>query len=423
VLDKYSNQLPNATDTKSLVSISEDKNFDLPDLDFPQTLHSQNPAADFTLAANLGFYKNGTQVFCADYYRKAFTDPAVGDVYTDAGTQSVGTGPYAYSPKFGFYVKAPTGMQETYQLNVGFTGKDNVPLVVWNGGKQNSEQYSYQAIGGCGASSFLDVKDVKMADLALAGTTSGGQPVYIYKDSHSTELQSMYDEIYTPDGQTKPSYDAFIAGNPIFFWQGPFGQFVRFKISKYQPLAECAKPVIYLYPTQSEKISVKLNPLGGFTYSEPAYNSGWNVIADPQSNITNLADGKIYPYLFWEGRGGMYQTPDRGFVIKQTEVHGFLQTKLRELGLNNKESADFMQFWEPKMQGAPYYFVTFMGNNIMDELAPLSVSPKPDTVIRILMDFKPLNQPISVEGYSIRTPARKGFTVVEWGGVLNGSNN
>ena len=56
----------------------------------------------------------------------------------------------------------------------------------------------------------------------------------------------------------------------------------------------------------------------------------------------------------------------------------------------------------------------------VDDLAPLSISPKPDTVIRILMDFMPLQRPILVEGFNIRTPVRKGFTVVEWGGVLRG---
>ena len=70
------------------------------------------------------------------------------------------------------------------------------------------------------------------------------------------------------------------------------------------------------------------------------------------------------------------------------------------------------------MQAAPYYFVTFMGNSVMDELAPLNITPKPDTIIRVLMDFTELKAPISVEGYNIRTPVRKGFTVVEWGGVL-----
>jgi hypothetical protein len=34
------------------------------------------------------------------------------------------------------------------------------------------------------------------------------------------------------------------------------------------------------------------------------------------------------------------------------------------------------------------------------------------------MDFTPLEKPIKAKGYEIKTPERKGFTVVEWGGVL-----
>jgi hypothetical protein len=182
--------------------------------------------------------------------------------------------------------------------------------------------------------------------------------------------------------------------------------------------AECGKPVIYLYPTETTKISVKLYPEGGFSYTEPVYGEGWEVSADPLGKITELVTGKVYPYLFWEGRGGIYQTPERGFVVSRENVHSFLTENLSKLGLNAKESADFQEFWEPRMKEKPYYFVTFLGNRTMKKLAPLEINPKPDTVIRLLMDFTPLDKPVKVRGYDIVTPERVGFTVVEWGGVL-----
>ena len=70
------------------------------------------------------------------------------------------------------------------------------------------------------------------------------------------------------------------------------------------------------------------------------------------------------------------------------------------------------------MKDSPYYFVTFLGNREMNQIAPLIINPKPDTVIRVLMDFTPLTSPINVKEYEILTPQRNGFTVVEWGGVL-----
>ena len=153
-------------------------------------------------------------------------------------------------------------------------------------------------------------------------------------------------------------------------------------------------------------------------YKRRLYNNGWQVTADPNGQLTERDTGKTYPYLFWEGRGGIYTSPNKGSVVAQANIHSFLVGTLAKLGLNAKETADFIEFWEPRMQGSPYYAISFSGNRVMDELAPLVVSPKPDTVIRILMDFRPLQSIINIEPQVYKTPIRKGFTVVEWGGVL-----
>ena len=53
----------------------------------------------------------------------------------------------------------------------------------------------------------------------------------------------------------------------------------------------------------------------------------------------------------------------------------------------------------------------------IEENMPLIINPVPDTVIRIVMNFKGLDTPIKVEDQKLRTPERNGFTVVEWGGT------
>ena len=157
---------------------------------------------------------------------------------------------------------------------------------------------------------------------------------------------------------------------------------------------------------------------GGFIKTEPAYEKGWHVIADRDSNLYNLADAKDYPYLFWEGYGLNYKRPQSGFVVAKADVYNFLKSTLSKLGLNTKESADFMDFWAPKMQAKPYYLVSFVEQSEFNRLAPLSVSPRPDTVIRVFMDYTGLDKPFSVQEPKIITPFRHGFTVVEWGGAL-----
>ena len=231
-------------------------------------------------------------------------------------------------------------------------------------------------------------------------------------------LKQAYDYWYPFAGEAKITYEEFLRQHPIIFYRDPFGRLIEGLSSQFIPPVECGKPVIYLYPEHTQDVSVKVEPRGGFSYTDPAYGNGWFVRATPAGELTELSSGKPYPYLFWEGRGGIYETPKRGFVVSQVEVETFLDDSLAKLGLNTKETADFKEFWLPRMQSTPYYFIAFLGNDAMDELAPLTVEPKPDTVIRVLMDFTPLEQPIEVQGYELRAPARKGFTVVEWGGVL-----
>ncbi len=397
----------------SVPGVGIDRNYSIQDLVYPNSV--KGPQGQSMNLASM----RAPKAFCAYGKIKAFTDPELGDVYTDPVDKAI----EGRSSNYGFYVESPDGMEVDYTIDIPFMGGDNIPKIVWNSGKKNMDDYVYTDRTGCGSFNYVSVitPDVvnPEADLQVSGSGIGGEQILEFKNPGNPYLKDFYETYYYPmDGGEKMPYADFVKIHPLFFWKDPFGRLIKFQKNSLLPVAECGKPVIYLYPHQTQKVSVKLNPVGGFSYTEPAYGSGWNVIADPQSNITNLADGKTYPYLFWEGRGGLYQTPKQGFVVQQADVHQFLVTKLGELGLNAKESKDFMDFWEPKMQGSPYYFVAFLGNQAMDSLAPLSVDPKPDTVIRVLMDFTPLDHPIDVQGYTIRTPERKGFTVVEWGGVI-----
>ena len=46
----------------------------------------------------------------------------------------------------------------------------------------------------------------------------------------------------------------------------------------------------------------------------------------------------------------------------------------------------------------------------------LSVTPKPDSMIRIFLSIKKLNAPINIKEQKLESVERKGFTVIEWGG-------
>lgn len=177
-----------------------------------------------------------------------------------------------------------------------------------------------------------------------------------------------------------------------------------------------AKPVIYLYPTKEQNISVKLNYKGKLTCTYPEYKEGWNVIAKPDGALTNVFDNKEYSYLFWEGISKHQWDMSKGFIVEGNKTADFLQEKLKYMGLTPKEYNEFIVYWLPKMKDNKYNFITFAGKEYED-LATLDISPKPDSVLRVFMVFKPLNKPTKVEKQELETFHRKGFTVVEWGGT------
>ncbi len=175
------------------------------------------------------------------------------------------------------------------------------------------------------------------------------------------------------------------------------------------------KPVIYLYPQEETTCTVTLD-YPSFTYTYPAYNGGWQVTAYPDGRLINLADGSEHYYLFWEGNKRIQWDFESGFVVKGSDTEAFLREKLAYLGLTPREYNDFITYWVPRMQGAEYNLITFAGEQY-EQLAPLTITPAPDSVLRVHMVYRSLNEPVEIPTQQLQPFSREGFTVVEWGGT------
>jgi len=184
--------------------------------------------------------------------------------------------------------------------------------------------------------------------------------------------------------------------------------------------AIAAKPVIYLYPSHTENVHVTLNFPAGFSATVPSYNkqSGWNVSARPDGSLTNITDGKTYPYLYWEGNPAPFSFDMHdGFVVAGGQTTAFLNKELTAIGLNQSEKADFISYWAPKLQANKYTLIHFAGSEYTD-VAKLSITPNPDSLLRVFMVEKPLESPVKVTPQTFPAFHRDGFTAVEWGGTV-----
>ena len=106
-----------------------------------------------------------------------------------------------------------------------------------------------------------------------------------------------------------------------------------------------------------------------------------------------------------------------GFIVEGSDVAEFLEEKLAILGLTERESEEFIIYWLPKLEANKYNYIRFATLDEINENMPLEINPNPDTIIRVLMTFKGLENPIDVEEQKLITPERTGFVAVEWGGT------
>ncbi len=415
-----------------------DNEFTIPILEYPKELQGINQRQ--VLRAYEYLIEEDGEIDQSKLY-KVFTHPIYGDIYTtrpelnpirsfelegllsDGIEWCQGTGCFTTNQFFAFRPDG-TSLKFSYKPDI------SVENITWTDNKKTNSDYVSYTLAGCDR--FDDVSVVSPTlvnenDLVPIGRENNtGDIVYGLKDENHklyTEFYNAYNQyfggqyIYPEEKNQIKSYRDFINSRPIFLWRDPFNRLIRFNNNEFLPPLAC-EPIIYLYPQTTQKVSITFDPIVNISDSTPKYQNAWNVVAEPKGKILNLSDNKVYPYLFWEGWSLIFPIQSKGFIVKKEDVPNFLSEILSKLGLNEKEKTDFMQAWLPSFSGSPYYFITFLDQSTINKIAPLRISPKPDTLIRILMDFKPLEKPVTVEKLEFRPiPQRDGFTVVEWGGL------
>jgi hypothetical protein len=269
----------------------------------------------------------------------------------------------------------------------------------------------------------LDLAHILTPDpsrLVPVGTTSANEPIFGFSSAQDQLLKDEYDLLkkdYDDLGQEFQSYDVFVSNRPIFLWKDPFGRHVRFVKKEYLSPSNC-EPILYLYPEEPTEVSVELGERVKLMAALPEREKEWRMGAEPGGRLTDLSTFKTYDRIFWEGISGALPALEKGFVVKAGQLESFFDEKLAVLGLTPKEIHDFKHAWLKEFDEAPWYFIGFYDRGIIDRYAPMTITPEPETVIRILMDYRALDEFIEVVPPALGpTPVRTGFTAVEWAGL------
>ena len=191
------------------------------------------------------------------------------------------------------------------------------------------------------------------------------------------------------------------------------------------------KPVVYVYPEEEQGLTMTIDVKGTLDMVYPAperqvqteegTRASWTISAAPDGTLTD-ASGRSYPYVFWEGPVRQ-DTPERGFIVAREDAVPFLEEKLGQLGLSDKEAADFITYWAPRIRANEYTFVSFDASSYAQQVTYSFTDEAgnqvvPDTFIRVFMTMHKAEASTVVTPQNFApTPTRSGFTVVEWGGT------
>ena len=177
------------------------------------------------------------------------------------------------------------------------------------------------------------------------------------------------------------------------------------------------KPIIYIYPEENgTKVSVTVSNPEKLTCTYPKYGEGWVVLADKDGTLTDNTGRKYYS-LYWEGKDYQNSNFEEGFVVKGEDTAAFLEEKLAILGLNEREAEEFIVYWLPILERNNYNLIRFLTEDEINSQMRLNIDPEPDTLIRIMMEYKPLMFKRDVKEQVLEKVERTGYTVVEWGGI------
>ena len=176
------------------------------------------------------------------------------------------------------------------------------------------------------------------------------------------------------------------------------------------------KPNIYLYPETETEMTVSFGHPTALTVTDPIYpRTGWRVTAAPDGTL-RAAEGE-YGFLFYEAvTSDRYYQREEGYVVPAQAREETFTAILEGYGLNRQEIDDFNAYWCDKLEPGWDYAMYPQLTEIVDEAMPMTVTPAPDSILRLWFAF--VKDEVPAAEAAPQPFQRAGTVVVEWGGLF-----
>lgn len=177
------------------------------------------------------------------------------------------------------------------------------------------------------------------------------------------------------------------------------------------------KPVLYLYPKEKTDISVKVEKPELLMTTYPKYNDGWKVSVESNGDMYDN-NNKYYYGLYWIERKITEEKFETGFYVEKEDAIDFLEEKLSFIGLNDRERNEFIMYWLPILEENEKSIINFDLTDEIENINKLIIEPKPDSLLRVHMNVKKVNNKVNIKEQQLKSFNRTGYSAIEWGGSI-----
>ncbi|KAF8603244.1 hypothetical protein BDV93DRAFT_544910 [Ceratobasidium sp. AG-I] len=272
--------------------------------------------------------------------------------------------------------------------------------------------------------------------LNICVRTATGKGIHM-KVSTSTPISRIQRALEELEGYSPGGYRLLYDGNKVCGTQtvGSLGMWDGDDLDI--SVQQCGgKPVIYLFPPQSQRdVHVRLSLVDSWNFSalypptsiKPgpttsprlAQSVSWTVDASPDGTLLDKGTNREVSYLFWEAhtvldllatpassRPGSPSgpsditfdplrarlEPSNSALLPLDKATAYIDDTLLALGLHAEARTSFITYWLPSLQAHKFTALRFIPQNEYETAAPMSISPTPDVVTRVFMLFQGVNE-------------------------------
>ena len=178
-----------------------------------------------------------------------------------------------------------------------------------------------------------------------------------------------------------------------------------------------AKPVLYLYPKKTTKVTVTFEHPEYLETTYPKYTGNWEVKAHSNGDLYDN-NGSYYYALYWDEKKVRDVDFSVGYYVEKSDAISFLEQKLSYIGLSRREANEFIMYWLPVLEKNEKSLVYFELTEERESYNKLNISPKPDSLLRLVIHIKKVDKKVNIPKQNLTKFQRKGFVAVEWGGIV-----